>query len=36
MRYVYDDQLFTKPIGFSLDKIPRGVTLYDGPTTLEA
>ncbi|MBW2489314.1 MAG: acetyl-CoA hydrolase/transferase family protein [Deltaproteobacteria bacterium] len=36
MRYVYDDRLFTKPIGFSLDKIPKGVTLYDGPTTLEA
>jgi hypothetical protein len=34
MRYVYDDRLFTKPIGFSLDKIPTGVTLYDGTTAL--
>ena len=30
MRYVNEDQLFTKPIGFSLDKTPKGVTLYDG------
>lgn len=30
MRYVNEDQLFTKPSGFSLDKTPRGVTLYDG------
>jgi acyl-CoA hydrolase len=30
LRYVYEDQLFTKPIGFSLDKTPRGVIPYDG------
>jgi acyl-CoA hydrolase len=30
MRYVYEDQLFTKPIGFSLDKTPRGVIPYNG------
>jgi len=30
MRYVNEDQLFTKPSGFSLDKTPKGVTLYDG------
>ena len=30
MRYVNEDQLFTKPVGFSLDKTPKGVTLYDG------
>jgi acyl-CoA hydrolase len=27
---VVDDPLFTKPIGFSLDKTPRGVSLYTG------
>jgi acyl-CoA hydrolase len=30
LRTVYEDQLFTKPIGFSLDKTPRGVIPYDG------
>ena len=30
MRHIYEDQLFTKPIGFSLDKTPKGVSLYDG------
>jgi 4-hydroxybutyrate CoA-transferase len=30
MRYVYEDQLFTKLIGYSLDKTPNGVILYDG------
>ncbi len=30
MRDIYEDQLFTKPIGFTLDKTPKGVTLYDG------
>jgi 4-hydroxybutyrate CoA-transferase len=34
MRYVYEDQLFTKPIGFSLDKTPKGVILYEGSTKL--
>jgi acyl-CoA hydrolase len=33
-RYVVEDQLFTKPIGFSLDKIPKGVTLYEGQVQL--
>ncbi len=33
-RYVYEDQFFTKPIGLDLDKTPKGVTLYDGQTTL--
>ena len=33
---VVDDPLFTKPIGFSLDKPPRGVSLYDGKIGLEA
>ncbi len=35
LRALYDDPLFTKPIGFSLDKIPRGVTLYKGNVPLE-
>jgi 4-hydroxybutyrate CoA-transferase len=35
MRYVYEDQLFTKPIGFSLDKTPKGVILYKGPIKLQ-
>ena len=30
LRSVVDDPLFTKPIGFSLDRIPRGVRLYSG------
>jgi acyl-CoA hydrolase len=34
MRYVYEDQLFTKPVGFSLDKTPRGVIPYDGSIKL--
>ena len=29
-RYVYEDPLFTKPIGFSMDKAPRGVIPYNG------
>jgi hypothetical protein len=34
MRYVYEDQLFTKPIGYSLDKTPNGVILYNGDIKL--
>ena len=29
-RYVFEDQLFTKLTGYSLDKTPKGVILYDG------
>ena len=36
LRSVYDDPLFTKPVGFTLDKIPNGVQLYDGKIKLEA
>ncbi len=32
---VVDDPLFTKPIGFSLDKPPRGVSLYNGNIKLD-
>jgi len=34
LRGVIDDPLFTKPIGFSLAKVPRGVRLYDGSIKL--
>jgi len=36
LKEIYDDPLFTKPLGFTLDKTPRGVTLYDGDTKLES
>jgi 4-hydroxybutyrate CoA-transferase len=29
-RYVFEDELFTKPTGYSLDKTPKGVILYEG------
>ncbi len=35
LRSVVDDPLFTKPFGFSLDRIPRGVRMYDGRISLE-
>lgn len=35
LRYVYDDPLFTKPIGFTLEKTPRGVIPYDGSVKLD-
>jgi acyl-CoA hydrolase len=35
LREVVDDPLFTKPVGFSLDKRPRGVTMYRGSIKLE-
>jgi 4-hydroxybutyrate CoA-transferase len=35
LRSVVDDPLFTKPVGFSLDRTPRGVRMYDGRTSLE-
>ena len=34
MKIIYDDPRMTKPKGFSLDKIPPGVTLYKGQTGL--
>lgn len=34
LRTIYDDPRLTKPKGFSLDKIPPGVTLYNGKTNL--
>jgi len=35
LRYVYEDPLFTKPIGFYLDKTPCGVKFYDGKIGLD-
>ncbi|MCG8686653.1 MAG: acetyl-CoA hydrolase, partial [Desulfobacterales bacterium] len=34
MKIIYDDPRMTKPKGFSLDKIPPGVTLYEGKTAI--
>ena len=34
LRSVFDDPLFTKPIGFTLDKTPSGVHMYDGKIKL--
>ena len=36
LRSVFDDPLFTKPIGFTLDKTPRGVRMYEGHIRLES
>jgi len=35
LRSIYDDRLFTKPLGFSPGKTPRGVTLYKGSVKLD-
>jgi acyl-CoA hydrolase len=35
LRYVVDDPLFTKPLGFSLNKTPQGVIMYDGDVKLD-
>jgi 4-hydroxybutyrate CoA-transferase len=35
LRTVYDDPMLTKPYGFTLDKVPHGVTLYRGSTALD-
>jgi 4-hydroxybutyrate CoA-transferase len=34
LHQVVEDPLFTKPVGFSLAKAPRGVTMYDGNINL--
>ena len=34
LRSVYEDPLFTKPIGFYFDKTPRGVQMYEGEIKL--
>jgi 4-hydroxybutyrate CoA-transferase len=36
LRSVYEDPIFTKPIGFYLDNRPRGVKLYDGKIKLDS
>jgi acyl-CoA hydrolase len=35
LRSVYEEPIFTKPIGFYFDKAPRGVHMYDGKIKLE-
>jgi acyl-CoA hydrolase len=35
LKTIYDDPLFTKPIGSSLGKTPRGVTMYQGNIKLD-
>jgi 4-hydroxybutyrate CoA-transferase len=35
LRTVYDDPMITKPYGFTLDKLPYGVTLYRGNTPVD-
>ena len=36
LRHVYEDPLFTKPVGFYLDdKPPRGVRMYEGGIRLK-
>lgn len=35
LRQIYEDPLFTKPVGVYLEKAPRGVRLYSGDTKIE-
>ena len=35
MRYVCDDQMFTKPAGFRPGGVPKGVTPYAGAIALD-
>jgi acyl-CoA hydrolase len=35
LRYVIDDPMFTKPVGFSPGKTPRGVRLYEGKIAVD-
>jgi 4-hydroxybutyrate CoA-transferase len=35
LRSIYNDALFTKPLGARLGKTPRGVTMYEGPAKLQ-
>jgi acyl-CoA hydrolase len=35
LKSIYDDHLFTKPIGTCLAKTPHGVTPYRGPIALD-
>ncbi|MGE5255734.1 MAG: acetyl-CoA hydrolase/transferase C-terminal domain-containing protein, partial [Hyphomicrobiales bacterium] len=36
LRYVTDDPMFTKPVGFSPGQTPRGVQMYDGNIAIGA
>jgi 4-hydroxybutyrate CoA-transferase len=35
LKYIYEDPLFTKPLGLDWGKMPRSVTMYKGSTKLE-
>ncbi|MDD3179830.1 MAG: acetyl-CoA hydrolase/transferase C-terminal domain-containing protein [Opitutaceae bacterium] len=35
LKYVHDDPKFTKPIRLLSEKLPRGVTLYEGPIKID-
>jgi len=35
LKGIYDDPMFTKPLGSRLGRKPLGVTMYEGPTKLE-
>jgi acyl-CoA hydrolase len=35
LQYIYEDPMFTKPIEFSMDQVPRGVTKYNGRISLD-
>ncbi len=35
LKYVYDDQMFTKLVGFKPGGVPKGVRLYAGPVKLD-
>jgi acyl-CoA hydrolase len=36
LKSIFEDQLFTKPVGSSLGQTPRGVTMYQGSIKLES
>ena len=35
LRSIYEDSLFTKSIGSTMGRTPRGVVLYEGPIALD-
>ena len=35
LRYVTDDPMFTKPVGFAPGRTPRGVTMYNGKIAID-
>jgi acyl-CoA hydrolase len=35
LRHIYEDPMFTKPFGFSMDQVPRGTVKYNGRIRLD-